>query len=171
MLYATAADMLARFDARVLGDLVNDTDSQVDSIGLQSDAVLLAMLGDASGDIEAALLVGGRYTIVDLEALASALPPTNGTAFLKRMCCDITLAYLLRRRPSKNADSDKAAADMAERHLDKLRGGDAIFPLDKTIDATEPELVGMRLIDFQNMGLIRDRTRNYFPHRYDSPRG
>ena len=119
MSYATPAQMLERFDARVIGDLVSDSDSQVSAAELLTDPILQAMLDDASGDIEAALLVGGRYTVADLSGLTG-----NAQKHLVRICCEVAKAYLLRRRVSYNPEKDKAEIELAEHHLERLRSGE-----------------------------------------------
>jgi phage gp36-like protein len=160
MAYATPADMLSRYDARTIGDLVDDTNSQVTPEELATNPVLLTMLADASGDIEAVLSVGGRYLPADLNQLAG-----NARNFLVRICCDLALAHLMRRRPSLDAEKLKALADLARQHLKELQDGIAIFPSDAAIDASQPELTGPTAVDFRDMNLMRDRTRNYFPRR------
>jgi phage gp36-like protein len=158
--HATPANFLARYDARVVGDLVDDTGNQREASELQTNPVLQAMLDDASGTINAALLVGGRYTVADLQGLTG-----DAKNFLIRICCDIAKAYLLRRRPTRDAEADKAEMELAERHLEQLRSGDAVFGLIADVDAGKPLVTGPSTVDFSNMNLIRDRTRNYYPRR------
>ena len=158
--YATPADMLARYDARVVGDLVDDTDTQIQPAGLVNNPVLLALLADASSDIDAALTVGSRYTLTDLAGLTG-----NARQLLIRITCDIALAYLLRRRPSLKSDELKGVMELANQHLDRLRKGDEIFPLSAVIDASEPLVTGPSTVDFDGMNLMRDRCKNYYPRR------
>lgn len=160
MSYATPTQFLERYDAQTVGDLVDDTGSQVTAAALLTNPVLQAMLDDASGAIEAAMLVGGRYTVAQLSSLTG-----NAQKHLVRICCDLAKAYLLRRRPSRDADKDQSEMDLAERHLKALRTGDAVFGLPELIDATLPKVTGPSTVDFQDLNLIRDRTRNYYPAR------
>lgn len=163
MSYATPADMLARYDARVIGDLVGDIGEQVPSAALESNAVLLTFLEEASGEVDVALAFGGRYKPEELQSLTG---PTQ--QLLKRMVCDIAIANLMRRRiPSKPEELEAcaAAAKRADEHLKKLHGGEEIFPLPAVVEATKAEVVGPSTLDYAGMQLTRDRTRHYFPHR------
>lgn len=160
MSYATATDYLARYDARVAGDLVDDNEDQQSASDLLTDDVLQAMLDDASGDIEAALGVGGLYTPTDLAALTG-----NAAKHLIRICCDIAHVYLLRRRGLIPTDEHKAAIELAEAHLERLRSGQNVFNIANREDAGIIDTTGPSLVDFGNMNLIRDRTRNYYPDR------
>lgn len=159
MSYATPAEFNARYDVRVSGDLVDDTGDQQTATELLTDTVLQAMLDDASGDIEAALGVGELYTPADLAALTG-----NAQKHLVRICCDIAWVYLARRRGLLPADEHKAATDLAEAHLERLRKGQNVFNIAER-DASTIDTTGPTLVDFDNMHLTRDRTRNYYPHR------
>lgn len=161
MAYATTADMLARFDARPIGDMVDDSEQQVPSDELLTNVVLLAMLDDASGDIDAALSVGGMYSAADLASLTG-----NSAKHLIRITCEIAYAYLLRRRGILPADEHKAAMELAEGHLERLRQGMNVFNVPDREDAAIIDTTGPTLVTFDNMNLIRDRTKNYFPVRH-----
>ena len=160
MAYATAAQFMERYDARVLGDLCSDLDDQIEPTALLTNTKLQAALDDASGDIDAALVTGQRYTTDDLEGLTG-----NSQKHLIRITCDIAFAFLQSRRGSMDAESRKAHMDVAEAHLERLRKGLNIFDLDAQKDAGVPESTGPTRVDFQNMNLIRDRTKNYYPAR------
>lgn len=159
--YATPAEFLQRYDARVTGDLVDDNSDQQDPDSLLADAVLQAMLDDASGDIEAALGVGGMYTPADLAALTG-----NAKKHLIRICCDVAHVYLLRRRGLIPAEEHKAAIELAEAHLERLRTGQNVFNIPGEENSGIIDTTGPSLVDFGNMNLIRDRTKNYYPKRH-----
>lgn len=158
MAYAEPSDMIARYDSRMLGDLVSDADQQVPAVNLASDTVLLAMLEDASGSIDAALSVGGRFIPSDLAALTGA-----ELSHLKRITCDIAFAYLLRRRGGIDAEKHEANLKLAEAHLERLRRGETIFRIPDTTNS-EPLSTGPSLVDVQSLNLTRYRTKNYYPH-------
>lgn len=161
MSYATPADFLKRYDARITGDLVRDDDEQATPAELLDDDNLQAALDDASGDIDSALIVGERYTPLDLQALTG-----NSQTLLIRMCCDIAMAYLLRRRPSKDADRDAARLELAEKHLQRLQDGDQVFYRGDTVDhAGVIDTTGPSTVQLTNLNLIRGRTQNYYPER------
>ena len=77
MQYCTRMQMLERFDARSVGQLVNDLGVEVDPNTLLMDPVLLNHLQSASGKIEAALLQGNRYSTSDLATIAKVDPLIN----------------------------------------------------------------------------------------------
>jgi len=159
MSYATPADFLARFDARIFGDVVRDDNDQATPQELLDDPNLQAALDDASGDIEAACLVGERYTPTALAGLTG-----NSVFHLKRICCDIAMAYLLRRRPSDNADVDEKRIGTAEKHLDKLRTGENVFWRGDDIDqAGVVDMTGPTTVHLNQLNSIARRTHNYYP--------
>lgn len=158
--YATPADMIERYDARIIGDLVADDNTQVAAGSLPADAVLLKFLEDASGAIEAALLAGQRYAVADLTGLTG-----HAKEHLVRITCDLAMAYLLRRRAAYDPERAEAQHKLAERYLEQLRKGVNVFGLDEQIAAGVVEHVGLTTVDFQNLNLTRDRVLNYYPRR------
>ncbi len=166
--YATPADLLKRYDARVVGDLVSDTDVQADPNELTTNAVLLQMLADASGDIESALLVGERYSLENLQAYNATTNPSglteNSLALLQRMTCDIAYALLLRRRGTVDPDRHAAVLDLAEKYLKDLRSGAAVFGIQAQEEAGRASYTGVRTVDFAQLNLQRDHG-HYYPTR------
>ena len=158
--YATPADMIVRFDSRELGDLVSDTGARVSEANLPADTKLLAILDDASGRIEGALLVGSRYTIDDLTSLTG-----NAAAYLKRITCDVAMGMLWERRPEGASDARVAAMERSESHLEDLRKGRNIFGLEPQQDAGLPKAITPTLSAVQSQGLLRDSVLHYFPAR------
>lgn len=159
MSFASPTDFLQRYDARIVGDLVADDGTQVSPSGLTSDLNLQAALDDASGDIESACLVGERYTPDDLAALTD-----NSLSLLKRICCDVAMAFLLRRRPSNDPDNDAARLELAEKILDRLRTGEQVFYRGDGVDqAGVAVTTGPTTMQLQCLNTIRRRTQNYYP--------
>lgn len=161
MAYATVAQLLQRFDYRDIADLVSDTGSPVAQGSLATDANALAALNDASGEVETALLMGGRYTTTDLAGLTG-----NSLYHLIRMTCDVAIALLFARRPLYAFDKYKDARELAEKHLDRLRKGEAVFNLSDMAAASVPSVDGPTTIEYQNLNLVRDRVHNHYPRRY-----
>ena len=93
--YAEPSDLVNRLELPTIQRLISDDGQDVPAEDLATDDKLLAALEDASGDVEAAMLVGKRYSVEDLEGLTG-----NSLATLKRITCTIALAYLLERRPT-----------------------------------------------------------------------
>lgn len=159
--YVEVSEFLKRFDQRDVGDLVSDNDLAVAPGALPADANLLACIGDASGDIEAALLAGSNYSTADLEGLTG-----NSLSKLRRMCSEITMFYLLDRRPNFDSDRLESHEKMRNRHIERLRKGENIFNLTEHVTAGLASVDGPTTQQYDDLNLWRDRTTNYFPARH-----
>lgn len=155
---ATPADMTKRFDQNTLKDLCSDSGTPV--ADLSTDANLLALLDDATGAVKSALLNGGLYTADDLDDIAD-----ESESFLKRIVCDLALAYLIQRRPEKYGKNTWEAIDRCNAALDQFRAGARVFELDGQIAAGLPTIDGPRQSTYRRLNMLPDRTRNYYPHR------
>lgn len=160
MSFATPAQFLERFDARDVGDLCADDGVSVDRIALLTDANLQAALDDASGLVLAALNVAGRYTEADLTGLAGV-----SAKYLVRVTCEIALALLWGRRPLYRLEERKAALEVAEAHLERLRKGEHVLAVPDNIAAGTPSIDGPTAVQIDSLNLVRDRVNNYYPHR------
>lgn len=161
--YATPAQLLARYDARRIGDLVADpapgsTTSRVSPTALLTDVNLAAALGDAAGMIDSAILKGGRYTpqdLADLAALSSGAD--NSYQLLIRVNCDLAYGLLIRRRGLKVEDSAPGYLE-ALQTLQRLSDGDLVFNLSAVIAAGR---MTTHQLDLQ-IGLLSANVRRYF---------
>lgn len=142
MSYATPADLLARHDCRLIGDLAGDTNVRIDATTLLTNTNVLTALIDASGTIESACFVGQRYSSTDLSAL-----PTNSAGLLKRLTCDLAFAYLFQRRGYNYMDKMPALKYSFDL-LDRLRLGERVF------DVGEVEAKGNPTSDVVSLGNI-----------------
>lgn len=158
--YATAAQVLERKDWRDIGDLVSDDGDQVSEAGLATDAKLTAAIADASGDIETALFAGGRYDASDLEGLTG-----NAASHLVRITTEITMYHLLCRRPRANSEMLEYYAKLRETYLDPLRQGQNVFNIEEKIEAGRASVDGPTTQEYNDLNLVRDRVRNYYPGR------
>jgi phage gp36-like protein len=164
--YATPADLVARYDARTLGDLAADGGLRVSEASLLTDDNIQAALDDASGEIEAALLQGQRYTVADLAGLTG-----NSAKYLARITCQIAFGYLWGRRPWSEAweDPRNEAMSRAKKALELLRTGENIFDVQAVKDAGVPESTGPTRVEIRNLNSIVDRCRlgrnGYYPVR------
>ena len=158
--YVSVAKFLERYDQRTVGDLVSDDDNAVHPNSLPTNVNLLTLIGDASGDIDAALLVGKLYSTSDLEGLTG-----NALSLLQRMCSEITMYYLHDRRPTFNPEKLDNYDRLRSRHLERLRKGENIFNLDANKDASVASVEGPKLVDYATGPLWRDQSNNYFPVR------
>ena len=161
MAYATISNLLDRYDAREIGDLVSDDNNRRESIDLADDPILTALLADASGQVESALVVANRYSAAELAGLTG-----HSAAHLVRVVCDIAMSLIACRRPGRlKTEAREAIAATAEKHLERLRKGENIFNLTDQANAGSVSIGGPTTVEFFNLNLIRDRTRNYYPGR------
>lgn len=156
--YATPTDLLARKDARTLGDLVTDVSERVSPEDLLTDTKLQAALDDASGEIDAALLQGKRYSVADLTALNG-----NSQKYLIRLTCDIAWGLLCERRSYGVDDERRQAAFKSRREaLERLRKGEHVFDLEAVKEAGLPSITGPTRIERTALNLISNRARGRF---------
>ena len=159
-MYATPADFLQRYDARLIGDLVSDTGTPVSAGSLTANAVLQAALDDASAAVDAAVFVGDRYTPAQMASLS-----TTAASFVRRLVCDLALLYLKRRRGRFDAEKDSALLKELNETLKSLRDGEDYLMLGTQTEAAAStiELVQPHLVAVPALRTIRNRTRNYYP--------
>jgi phage gp36-like protein len=158
--YATGADMLQRYDARLLGDLVSDDGTQVSVANLPTNGNLVALLTDAQAAIDAALFVGNRYTVAQLTTLS-----TTAQSFLRRLNCDLCLIYLKRRRGVFNSEKDGDLLKECDARIKGLRDGEDLLmqAVDTEAQASTLELDAPTMIPVLRRQTIRNQVRNYFP--------
>ncbi len=125
----TAAEFLKRVDARTVGDLVSDSGTRVASADLGSDGNLAACLLDATGELESACLVGGRYLPSELASITGA-----GLAYMRRILTWLTIVKLYERRPDMEMKLP-AIAEKAELALEQLTLGQRIFSFTEVMEA------------------------------------
>lgn len=160
--YATTAQLIERFDARVLGDIASDDGAAVSEPGLAANPKLLAALNSASGEVEASVIAGGIYTVAQLVAMTG-----NAQYLLIDLTCCVAMCKLLKRRASSSSEAlMKAVCEDAREMIQSLRKGEAVFGgTDNATEGQLPETVGPTTATFTNLNMMRDRTRNYYPHR------
>ena len=160
--YATPAQMLQRYDARTIGDLVSDDGNRIDPTELLTDVVLQAQLNDASGEIETNLLQGERYQVSDLEAL------TGNTQFtLIRLTCDIAMRLLSERRPWYELnEAYTQRLEQSNKTLEQLRKGTNVFNVTANIEASQPKVDTPSIQSINSLNLTVDAARRgYYPAR------
>ncbi len=159
MSYATGADLIARYDVDLIGDLATDDRETLDRDLVATSEKVTTALADASGEVEVALMAGGRYTIEQLQSL-----PGNGANHLKSIVCGLAMAALYRRRPeaARREFIDDLTAD-ARAAIKSLRRGENVFGLAEHIDAGVVELTGPSAIQLINRNGLAERMGRYFP--------
>lgn len=149
--YASAADMLLRYDARSIGDLCTRTDPpvRVTPTNLLTDTVLAEALKDASGMVEAAVMTGQQHSPAALAALAAS--DTVGARFLKRLVCDLTMGLLFLGRPDRTGEVP-ASYVRAEEVLQEIRSGQQVFGL-----LDQQEAAGAAKVTVETPSQVEDR--------------
>lgn len=138
MAYATPEQMIVRYDARRLGQLVRDDGSTTSTSDLVNDQTLMAMLDDASGMVNQACRTGNRYTLDHLSQVATD-SKTQGP--LVRLVCDLAWGLLWARRGLPAGQFQDMAPRYAEglALLEKLRYGQLVFDLPGHVLAHNPD--------------------------------
>jgi phage gp36-like protein len=159
MSYAQPQDAIDRIDVRRWGDLVLDNGVRATANQLLTNTRLIAVLNDASGLIDAALLRGGRYAPTDLQTLATTT--NNGWYLLLRINVDIAYALALEARGYSESEIGSMAPGYAKalEYLDRLMEGQWIFGLAPVVAAGGvPKVVPLS----NNITLLTQAARRYF---------
>src|ERR1700684_1911091 len=96
MSYSSPSDVCARYDARTLGQLCEDSGTQLSPSQILADKNIQIALDDATAEVNTAIQQGNRYTADDINNLL--IEGTPGYNALQRLCCDIAYTYLVMRR-------------------------------------------------------------------------
>lgn len=167
MAYASASDLIARFDTQIVGDLITDDDPTTElrdrpgQAEILASDVVAAMLDDASGRVEVAMNSGGRYTPAQLAALTG-----HGLAHLKRIVCAIAIALLFERRPERvNQEIAERYREQSDKYILSLQKGENLFGLaDQTdVSASLISTAGPTAIDLQTRNLLDERMHRHLP--------
>lgn len=158
--YASASDLIARRDKRLIGELISDTDEPPTDADILASTVLTTLLEDASGQIESAMLSGKRYEPADLAGLTG-----NSLAFLKKIVCTIAMADLYERRPGIHIEQAKAYTEMAQGYLEALRTGKNLFNIDEHATAANPDTTAPTVVDYTDLNLLPEQMIRHFPYR------
>lgn len=132
----TPDQFILRYDKNRVADLLTtDTASPVDPENLSGDACLLALIDDACGEVDAAVTVGNKYTVDELEDLTG-----TSAAFLVRLCADLTWGYCLAFKGLGDADVKAQAPRYAEakRLLEEIANGSMVFGVAASREAGLP---------------------------------
>lgn len=167
--YATPAQLLQRFDARLLGDLCADDGTRVSAVNLLTDDVLQAALDDASGAIDAALRASERYSVEALDSLATESQDEDtevkSSRHLVRVTCCVAMMYLADRRLYGGGDNQtlNRVIEQAKQYLKDLQSGKDIFDINESAEYGKPQVSGPTTAQLDSLNLVTRRTRNYYP--------
>lgn len=157
--YATGANLVERYDVDLIGDLAQDTREDMEREAVATHPNVLAALLDASGDVDASMLAGGRYTPTQLSTLSG-----NSLNHLIRITCAIAMALLIERRPDRvNLELAEGLRKPAKAHLEALRRGENVFGIQEVIESGTIDLATVSTVDINNLNLLPGRMPRYFP--------
>lgn len=163
MAYATGDDLLSRYDARVLGDLVRDDGVRSSPAELALDEMVETALSAAEGELNSRVLKGNRYRVEDLSALSGP-----DSEFLKDIVCTLAFFWLHRRRSwVEISDSMREARKMVNETLKALSEGEAIFNLEGTRNAGVAKVEAVSRVELErDWNLLRDvAAGKFYPRR------
>jgi len=125
--YCTVAGLLARHDERSIRKLLADDGAAV--VGsLDTHPTLLALLREASGLVEAALTVGGRYDPDDLTQLVHGTGVgSNAAEFLAGQVAHLAFFKLWERRNNDPNGRPPAQVEAALKWLEQLADGEMVL--------------------------------------------
>jgi hypothetical protein len=155
--YASYADLALAHDVRKIGQLVADKNKELPESALAVHPVITFVLKRASGEVEQACFVGGRYSAADLGALAGV-----GLEALKGLVCDLAFWHLTKRRYREVAPEDCPGAKEALDALQMLRDGVRVFPLEEQIEAANAETPVVTEQDLQKRRPLSVAADRYF---------
>lgn len=160
MAYASGDDLISRYDIDLIGDLASDDRETQDRNDVADHPHVLTALEDASGEVDAALLAGGRYTATQLEGLTD-----RSLSYLKSIVCGLAMAALHERRPEAvDAQTIERITQRARDAILSLRRGDNVFGLVEHIDAGRTHLEGPTALELINRNGLPERMGRFFPH-------
>ncbi len=168
--YLTPDEFLKRCDIRYIADLIGDLGvrtggTQPDPAIVRVNDNLIACLDDASGEVEAHALLGGRYTPLDLQSLSGM-----ALARLQRILTTLTIVFLIQRRPDLNRPMPFMWKQVQETLL-ALAQGEQIFGLQNVADAgrldhhteTAPDVESRDLASLQAQRMLGRRSNRNQP--------
>jgi phage gp36-like protein len=157
--YAAPSDLIVRYDTRVVGNLLSDNGTTVAAGAIPTNATALALMSDASGELESALLRGQQYSVADLTGLTG-----NALSYLVRITCDIAFGLLYERRPYQDAEKRKDAVDKKDDLLKMLSDGTRVFGTPGAELAGVAVITGPSYQTYFNQNSVVSRARgNFYP--------
>lgn len=160
--FAAPSDLLVRYDARTLGDLVADDGVRVPESALATNAKLTALLSTATGEIKSAVLRSDRYKVADLEALTG-----ESLQYLVDLTCRIAFWRLWQRKPYADDQNRMEAKKSCDEALELLQSGARIFDVQTVREAGTPYVETVTRTEIaDNWHLVADQCRGrFFPAR------
>jgi hypothetical protein len=155
---ATGAELVARYDIRLIGDFATDEGEPLDPAAVPTHPNVIVALEDATGEFEAAVLSGDRYTLAQLDSLAG-----NTRNHMVRIICSIAMCCLFDRRPEIESETTKAIRERADKFIKALNNGDNILGIAEIVEAGTIKDVHISAVEVDNRNLLPSRMNRYFP--------
>lgn len=130
--YITPSDLLNWRDWRQLADWLSITDARGSQSAFTSSTVAIEHCNAAGGLLEAALVKGNRYLVVDLQQLQAAAP-NQCWSMVKRMLCWLAIDSMSRFKA--RTPTDEQEIDRANALLEQLANGERILSFQESQDA------------------------------------
>ena len=168
--YANSNDMIARYSAGLLGDLVSDDGARVPASALSGNDKLTVALRTATGYIKAHLRQADRYTDAQLDGISDASSShydLESAEMLADLTCRLAFWHLWKRKPwsDTHESARKQAEDDYKTTLDMLRKGTIILDDGVTSEAGKPESIGIKSTQLKTMWSQIGRGRWYPNHK------
>ena len=150
------ADLLNRFDYRLIGQQLSDNNLPITQANLLSSSQLSDIITDAEGAVISALYVAYKYTSDDLADLDS-----DSKNLLKRIIADIAFIYICARR-GYDYKAKMPLVEDSYNTLQKLRNGERV------LNFADNEVAGLtgtsyaNIVAQQQAGIVTTAFR-YFP--------
>ena len=158
--YITVAELAETFDNRKLGHLSSDTDTAI--IVDESNTVLLNCIERASAMLQAHAVVGNRYTLDDLNTIATG----DSEWTLKGPVADLAIVKLYEVRggdswPEVIKQKQIRSMDL----LNRLKAGEVVFATDDASKtAGNPKIMALSAAQRAQLDLSSD-SRFFGPRR------
>ena len=170
--WITAAEFIKRADPRTIADIVGDANLRpyqnpngtIDTAALGADVNLLAALASASGQFEADVFTGARYSPDDLTKIMTTT--CNAQAFMWQIITNIAKAHVEERR--MGMDPNWTVPDWykeTKELLMRIRQGDAIFGFQEHADASHPKAEFMNEQNWLDVSTTVTQARPMFGRR------
>lgn len=162
--YCSVAQFLALFDWRPVAQLMNDANSNAVTRDNLLDATttegarLLEILQTASGEIEGAVMIGGKMSPTDLAALTGA-----SASFLRSIVADLAIGRCYLRRPADNPWAMQTQT--ARQLLNALAQGEMIFGTQEAVDASLIDITADLPSNVENRNGMVVQMQGYFGTR------
>lgn len=156
--YCTADNLKPFIDKRIMGKLLSDEGRSGVLADPWADTVILpGVIASVSGELEAALFVGCKYTVEQIQGMEA-----NGLQFLYRLLAGLILQALYERRGvmgSREQENMPTFTNWARRMLDMMRKGTRILPIPEVAEARAGATT-------RDESMVARNNRNAFTSRF-----